>query len=85
MKIKVYPLLKKAEIVPNIVKRKKEIVLKVGKGYAKRMAQIFIENEPIFSGNVSVQGDIKLRRQSKEAKKIIEAIASDKRIFVKII
>ncbi|KAA0012415.1 MAG: ATPase [Thermoplasmata archaeon] len=85
VKIKVYPLLKKAEIVPNIVKRKKEIVLKVGKGYAKRMAQIFIENEPIFSGNVSVQGDIKLRRQSKEAKKIIEAIASDKRIFVKII
>lgn len=85
VKIKVYPLLKKAEIVPNIVKRKKEIVLKIGKGYAKRMAQIFIENEPIFSGNVSVQGDIKLRRQSKEAKKIIEAIASDKRIFVKII
>lgn len=84
IKIKVNPLLEKAEIIPHIVKRKKDIVLKVGKAYAGREASVFAENESIFSGNISMQGDIKLKRQSKEGKKIIEAIASGKRIFIRI-
>ncbi len=84
IKIKVNPSLEKAEIIPHIVKRKKDIVLKVGKAYGGREASVFAENENIFSGNISMQGDIKLKRQSKEGKKIVEAIASGKRIFIRI-
>jgi len=80
----VHPLLREAEVIPNIVKRKKDIVLKIGKAYAKREAKVFIDGEPIFSGSISSQGDIKIRRGSQAAKKIAEAIAEGANVVVRI-
>ena len=85
IKIHVHPLLREAEVIPNIVKRKKDIVLKIGKAYAKREAKIFIDGEPIFAGSISSQGDIKIRRGSQAAKKIAEAIAEGASVVVRII
>jgi len=84
IKIHVHPLLREAEVIPNIVKRKKDIVLKIGKAYAKREAKVFIDGEPIFSGSISSQGDIKIRRGSQAAKKIAEAIAEGANVVVRI-
>ena len=84
IKIHVHPLLREAEIIPNIVKRKKEIVLKIGKAYAKREAKIFVDGQLIFSGSISSQGEIKVRRQSQAAKKIVNAIAEGANIVAKI-
>ena len=83
IKINVQPLMESA-ITPNIAKRKKEIVLKVGKKHAGKEASIILNGEVIFSGNVSSQGEIKIKRQSKVAKKIIDAIASNIYPIVKI-
>ncbi len=83
IKINVQPLME-SSITPNIVKRKKEIVLKVGKSYAGREASIILNGEMIFSGSISSQGEIKIKRQSNVGKKIINAIASDIYPIVKI-
>ncbi|MCD6331544.1 MAG: Flp pilus assembly complex ATPase component TadA [Thermoplasmata archaeon] len=84
IKISVQPLLKKAEIIPNIVKRKKDLVLKIGKAYAGKDAEIVIDGEIIFSGSISNQGDIKIKRSSPLGKKIIDAIASNANLVVRI-
>ena len=83
IKINVQPLME-SSITPNIVKRKKEIVLKVGKNYAGREASVILNGEVIFSGSISKQGEIKVKRQSNIGKKIIEAIASNIYPVVKI-
>ncbi len=69
IKINVQPLVREAEIIPNIVKRKKEIVLKIGKTYAKKDAKVFVNGEIIFSGTVSSQGEIKIKRSSPAQRK----------------
>jgi ATPase len=84
IKINVQPLVREAEIIPNIVKRKKEIVLKIGKTYAKKDAKVFVNGEIIFSGTVSSQGEIKIKRSSPAAKKIMEAIAEGENLIVRI-
>ena len=84
IKINVHPLIK-SSITPHIVKRKKDIVLKIGKGYAGKEASVILNGEIIFSGNISNQGEIKIKRQSKIGKKIIDAIASGLYPVVKII
>ncbi len=84
IKINVQPLLREAEIIPNIVKRKKEIVLKIGKAYAKKDAKVFVNGEIIFSGTVSSQGEIKIKRSNPAAKKIMEAIAEGENLVVRI-
>ncbi|RLF45324.1 MAG: ATPase [Thermoplasmata archaeon] len=84
IKINVQPLIREAEIIPNIVKRKKEIVLKIGKAYAKKDAKVFVNGEIIFSGTVSSQGEIKIKRSSPAAKRIMEAIAEGENLAVRI-
>lgn len=84
IKISVKPLVERAEIIPNIIKRKKDIILRIGKAHAGKEAQIFVDGEIVFVGNVSSQGEIKLKRSSQLGKKIIEAIASNKNLLVKI-
>ncbi len=84
IKIHVHPLMMETEIVPNIIKRKKDIVLKIGKAYAKREAKVFIDGQPIFAGSISSQGEIKIRRSSPTAKRIAEAIAEGANIVVRI-
>ena len=83
IKIKVQPFIGYS-ITPHIVKRKKEIVIKVGKNHAGKEASIILDGEIIFSGNISNQGEIKIKRQSKIGRKIIDAIASNIYPVVKI-
>ncbi len=84
IKVNVKPLLKEVEIMPNIIKRKKDIVLKIGKAYANKEAKIIIDGEIVFFGNISSQGEIKIRRNTLLGKKIIEAIASNENLVVRI-
>ena len=83
IKISVQPLLE-ATITPNIVKRKKDIVLKVPRHYGGKNADVILEGVTIFSGTISSNGEIKIKRQSKIGKKIMEAIASGVYPTVKI-
>lgn len=84
IKINVKPLFKEVELIPNIIKRKKDLVLKIGKPYAGKEAKIMIDGEIVFSGSVSSQGDIKIKRHTLAGKKIIEAIASNANLVVRI-
>lgn len=84
IKINVKPLFKEVELIPNIIKRKKDLVLKIGKPYAGKEAKIMIDGEIVFSGSVSSQGDIKIKRHTLTGKKIIEAIASNANLVVRI-
>ncbi len=84
LKIHVQPLSSGGEITPSIIKRKKDIVLKAGKAYVGREAHIVINGSIIFSGCLSQQGDVRLSRNSGQGRKIIEAIASNKKVVVKI-
>jgi len=76
IKIKVQAMAKDS-ITPHVVKRKKEIVIKVGKNYAGKEANLILDGEVIFSGSISSQGEIKIKRQSKLGKKIMDAISSN--------
>lgn len=84
IKISVRPLVERAEVIPNIIKRKKDLILRIGKAYAGKEAQIVVNGEIVFVGNVSSQGEIKIKRSSQLGKKIIEAIASNMNLVVKI-
>jgi len=84
IKIQVKPLLGEASIVPQIVKRKKEIVLKIGRGYAGRNASIVIDGEEVFSGSISEKGEIRIKRSNALGKKIVKAIAENSKMVVKI-
>ena len=84
LKIHVQPISSSGEIIPSIIKRKKHIVLKAGKTHAGREAQIFIDGSIIFSGSLSQQGDMKIGRNTEQGKKIIEAIASNKKVVMKL-
>ena len=85
LKIHVRPISSGGEIIPSIIKRKKYIVFRTEKIHAGKEAQIIINGSIIFSGNLSQQGDIKISRNSQQGKKIIEAIASNKRVVMKIV
>jgi len=84
IKIQVKPLLGEAEIVPHIVKRKKDLVLKIGKGYGGRNATIVIDGEEVFSGSISENGEIRVKRSNALGKKIVEAIVENRRMVVRI-
>ena len=84
IKIQVKPLLGESSIVPHIVKRKKDIILKIGREYGGRNAIIFINGEGIFSGSISEQGEIKVKRTSTLGKRIMEAIAENRSLMVKV-
>ena len=72
------------EIIPSILKRKKDLVLRCGKDYAGREVQVSADGVIVFSGNVSQQGEIKLHRNSGQGRSIVEAIASNKKVTIKI-
>ena len=76
IKISVQPLMK-SNLTPSIVKRKKDIVLKFPRHYAGKDVDVILDGATIFSGSISSNGEIKIKRQSKLGKKIIEAIASN--------
>ncbi|MEM1514009.1 MAG: PINc/VapC family ATPase [Candidatus Thermoplasmatota archaeon] len=82
IKIRIHPLVEQ-EIVPDIIKRKKEIVIRIGKGYAGREVKIFINGNAI-DAKVSNNGEIKFKRHSIEGRKIVEAIASGNKVYVRI-
>ena len=84
IKIQVKPLLGEAVIVPHIVKRKKDLVLKIGRGYAGRNASIIIDGEEVFSGSISENGEIRVKRSNALGKKITEAIVENRNMVVKI-
>ena len=84
LKIHVQPISSSGEIIPSIIKRKKHIVLKAGKMNAGKEVQVTIDGEIIFSGNLSQQGDIKISRNSAKGKKLIEAIASNKKVLMRL-
>lgn len=84
MKINVFPLKKEHEIIPNIIKRKKDIVLKVGKSYCGRNATVIANGKVILTRKISEKGDIKIDRKSKAGKSIIDAIASGNDLVVKV-
>ena len=84
IKIQVKPLLGESSIVPHIVKRKKDIILKIGREYGGRNAIIFINGEGVFSGSISEQGEIKVKRTSTLGKRIMEAIAENRSLMVKV-
>ncbi len=84
IKINVKALKNSKVIYPSIIKRKNYIVLKAGKNYGKREASVFVGGEPILKGQISSQGEIKIKRSSSTAKKIMEGIASGARVEMKL-
>ncbi|HEC77211.1 MAG TPA: ATPase [Thermoplasmatales archaeon] len=84
IKINVLPIKKEHEVIPNIIKRKKNIVLKVGKSYSGRNAKIIADGKTILTKKISDQGDIKIDRKSKAGNNIIDVIASGMNIVVRI-
>ncbi|MBC7081580.1 MAG: Flp pilus assembly complex ATPase component TadA [Thermoplasmatales archaeon] len=82
IKIRVHPLIEE-EIIPDIIKRKKEIVIRVGKAFAGKELKIFIDGN-VISARVGNNGEIKFKRNSIEGRKIVEAIASGNKISVKL-
>ena len=71
-------------VTPHIVKRKKDVVLKIGKVFSGRIADVILNGEVVYSSKISPQGDIKIGRSSKMGKKLIESIASGMYPMVKI-
>ncbi len=71
-------------VTPHIVKRKKDIVLKIGKIFSGRNADVILNGEVIHSSKISNQGDIKISRSSNIGKKLIGGIASGIYPMVKI-
>jgi len=71
-------------VTPHIVKRKKDVVLKIGKVFSGRIADVILNGEVVYSSKISTQGDIKIGRSSKMGKKLIESIASEMYPMVKI-
>ncbi len=84
IKIQIKPLLGEASIVPHIIKRKKDLILKIGKGYGGRNATIVVDGEEIFTGSISDNGEIKVKRSSPLGKRIVEAIAENRNMVVRI-
>ena len=84
IKINVNPWLKKKEVIPNIIKRKKEIVFKVGKMHSGKEATLLVDGETVFSGSISVNGDLKIKRSTPIGKKTIAAIAEGMSLVIRI-
>ncbi|MEA2054609.1 MAG: PINc/VapC family ATPase [Candidatus Thermoplasmatota archaeon] len=84
MKLNVQPMASSSEIIPSVLKRKNYIVLKVSEIYGNREADVIINGKTILSGNLSQQGSIKINRKSRHGKEIIDAIASNDRLVMKI-
>ena len=86
IKINVKPLKIGEKIIyPSIIKRKNSIVLKAGKSYGNRNAEVFVDGELILNGQLSSQGEMKLKRTSKTAKRLMEGIASGARVEMKLL
>jgi ATPase len=84
LRIHVKPLSSDGEITPSIIKRKKDIVLKAGKAYGGKDVNIIINGSNIYSGCLSQQGDMRFSRHSGQGRKIIESIASNKKVVMRL-
>jgi len=86
MKLNVQPMSSpsESEITPSIFKRKNYIVIQAGRQYGGREADIIADGRIILSGSLSPQGTLKISRKSKHGKEIVNAIASNSDVVVKI-
>lgn len=85
IKINIHPLTGDAGvIVPSVIKRKKDIILRVEKRYGGREATVMADGAPLFSGSISAQGDIRIKRTSAAGKKVVRAIAEGAHLSIRI-
>jgi len=84
IKLNVQPLSSPSEIVPSIFKRKNYLVIQAGRAYSGREADIIVDGRVILSGSLSPQGSIRISRKSKHGKEIVNAIASNSEIVMKV-
>ncbi len=84
IKLNVQPIASSSDIVPSVLKRKNFIILQVGDIYGGTGVDVTVDGRTILSGSLSQQGSIKINRNSKQGKEIINTIASNGRLAMKI-
>ncbi|MCD6299340.1 MAG: Flp pilus assembly complex ATPase component TadA [Thermoplasmata archaeon] len=83
IKLNVQPLVASSEIVPSVIKRKNFIVLQAGSAHAGREMDVLADGRVILSGSLSQQGSIKVSRNSRHGRDIVDAIASNSKLVMR--
>ncbi|MFX1326919.1 MAG: ATPase, T2SS/T4P/T4SS family [Promethearchaeota archaeon] len=68
----------------DIKVKKQKIVIKADPEYASQNVVIFADNQQIFTGSLSRNGDISLSFSNREAKKILNELNNNKDIFAQL-
>ncbi len=84
IKLNVQPLVSSSEVVPSVMKRKNYIVLQAGGAYGGREMDVIADGQVILSGALSPQGSIKINRNSRHGRDIVNAIASNSRLVMRL-
>jgi ATPase len=84
IKIQIHPRRDEKDVEPSVIKRKKEIIIAVGRDSAGKEASLVADGEVLFSGGISAQGDIKIKRSSDAGKRILRAIAEGTHLVVRV-
>jgi ATPase len=73
-----------AEVVPNVVRTKKELLLYVEPEMANADCVVVVEGDDVFTGTISRKGEIRIRKSSAAGKRILDAHASGRSIKVRL-
>jgi len=68
------------EITANLYEKGKNIVLTYEKSYAKKHANIYVENEYLFTATIGNNGEIKINKESDIGKALILALSNNRQI-----
>lgn len=73
-----------AELVPELRKSKKNIVLLVEKGLAGQDAEVVVEDETVLRATVGRKGDLRISRGSDAGERILDALARGEVVRVRV-
>ena len=73
-----------AELVPELRKSKKNIVLLVDKGLAGQDAEVVVEDEAVLRATVGRKGDLRISRGSEAGERIMDALARGELVRVRV-
>ncbi|HWH07636.1 MAG TPA: PINc/VapC family ATPase [Candidatus Thermoplasmatota archaeon] len=73
-----------AELVPELRKSKKNIVLLVDKGLSGQDAEVVVEDETVLRATVGRKGDLRISRGSDAGERILDALARGEVVRVRV-
>jgi ATPase len=76
--------MEKGEVPLDISVKKKYIMLRTQKEYAKEILGLYIDEKQLFTAKIGAKGVCRIRKTSKDGKKLLRALQEGKRISTKI-